>query len=49
MLLGIHVIIDAEGNVLDERTVIMQDGSTVGEKVVSEGKCHYDMTGIDAR
>jgi hypothetical protein len=49
MLLGIHIIVDQDGNLIDERTVIMQDGSTVGEKVVSEGKCHYDMAGIDER
>ena len=49
MSLGIHIIINADGSICEERTTIMQDGSTVGEKITREGNPHYEMTGIDAR
>ena len=49
MSLGIHIIINADGSVCEERTVIIQDGSTVGEKVTREGNPHYDMAGIYER
>lgn len=43
--LGIHVIVDPDGNILEERIVIISDGMTVGEKL----ETRYVMEAFDAR